>query len=79
MGPEKHQPVFTCRPVMSDGVPMARVTLEVGQYSFQAGCEYRDPENPSHPNFGNNAPDFPEACRRVMSAITLHAESKGWL
>ena len=52
-----------------DGVPMARVKLDVGQHSFRAAAQY-DPAIPL---------DFVEQASRVMRAVMLHAREKGWI
>ena len=63
-------PVWTAWPALTeDGIPMARVKLDVGQYSFTAGSQY-DPNLPR---------DFSERVRNVMWAVTCHAVEKGWL
>lgn len=48
---------------------MARVKLDVGQFSFQAGAQY-DPSDPD---------DFAQKVHNVMDAITLHARERRWI
>lgn len=63
-------PTWTAWPAIADGgVHMARVRLDVGQYSFTAGSQY-DPTVPR---------DFCDKVRNVMWAVTGHAIEKGWL
>lgn len=68
--PPKPVPKWTAWPAVGDeGVPMARVRIDVGQFSFQAGSQY-DPAKPD---------DFAQRVHNVMNAITIHARVKGWL
>lgn len=70
MSPPKPQPIWTAWPAVSDdGIPMARVKLDVGQYSFQAGRQY-DPAQDD---------DFGASVACVINAITLHAKERKWL
>ena len=62
-------PVWTAWPAVSGEVPMARVKLDVGQYSFQAGAQY-DPSDHD---------DFARKVRRLIDAISSHARSRNWI
>jgi hypothetical protein len=65
----KAKPVWTAWPaVTDDGIPMARVKLDVGQYSFQAGSQY-SPEKD----------DFAERVANVIRAITVYAREQRWI
>lgn len=68
--PPRPVPRWTAWPAVSeDGTPMARVKLDVGQYSFQAGSQY-DPADED---------DFGRRAGNVINAISTHAREQGWL
>ena len=62
-------PVWTAWPALNENIPMARVKLDVGQYSFQAGAQY-SPEDPD---------DFARKVRRLIDAISTHARARRWI
>lgn len=52
-----------------DGIPMARVKLDVGQHSFAAAAQF-DPADPE---------SFAHRVHNVMNAISMHARGRGWI
>lgn len=66
MSPPKAKPVFTAWIDVENGVAMARVRMDAGQYSFRAGKQI----------VGD---DFPQCVACLIEAIRGYARRKGWI